>query len=439
MTHEFLIDIFKSAVDAVDPYNLILRKLNIKNGILKLFDENESFELDLNNFDKIIVIGIGKASAKMALGVENVFKGYDFEGLVVTKYGHTEKLTKFEVLQAGHPVPDENSIRGAEKIINLLKNVNDKTFVLTLVSGGGSALVSAPREGFTLADKQDITGKLLERGADIGEINCVRKHLSRMKGGGYLKLLKDSFSLNLILSDVIGDRLDTIASGLTYFDSTTFHDALKICVKYNIEGKVKEYFKKGALGGAEETLKEKDIKSSRFKNVIIGSNYHALLGAKKKAKQLGLSPLILTDELFGEAREVAKVLLSFARGFKKYHKGYDCLISGGETTVTIKGSGKGGRNQEMALAFLSELTKNDEGICFLSAGTDGNDGPTDAAGAMASYEILKRAYEVGLNPDDFLQNNDSYRFFEQVKALVKTGPTNTNVCDVQIVLLNSVT
>lgn len=431
-----LIEIFKSAVKEVDPYILIKRKMRVDSSYLIIDDNNGYYKTNLNDYSKIIVIAIGKAASKMARGVEDIFYDIDFKGLVVTKYGYIEDLKRFEIVEAGHPIPDENSIKAAQKVISLLKTADDKTLVITLISGGGSALLASVVEGFTLTDKQNITKKLLESGATIDEINCVRKHLSKLKGGGFLKYLNSAESVNLILSDVIGDKLDTIASGLTYFDSTTFSDAIAILKKYNIyDDKVLSYFQKGVLGLVDETLKEKDISVLRLTNIIIGSNHHALLGAKKKAEEFGLKPMIFTDELFGEAREVAKVLLAIARGFKKFHSGYNCLIFGGETTVTIKGTGIGGRNQEMALSFLSEMNENDKGIYFLSAGTDGNDGPTDAAGAIASYEILKVAKDYGINPLDYLENNDSHNFFKKVDGLVITGPTNTNVCDVQVVIL----
>jgi len=428
--------IFENAVKEVDPYYLVKSKLRVDSSTLFIDDINNSYKIGLNGFNRIIVIGIGKASAKMAKGIESIFVDMDFKGLVVTKYGHVEDLKRFEMIEAGHPIPDEKSIEAGEKIISLLQDADVKTLVITLISGGGSSLVAAPVEGFTLPDKQNITKMLLDSGATIREINCVRKHLSKLKGGGFLKYLNGAESVNLILSDVIGDRLDTIASGLTYFDSTTFGDAIAICKKFGIyDKKVLSYFERGTAGQVEETLKEQDLKNIKVKNVIIGSNYHALAGAKKKAEELRLKPFIFTDELFGEAREVGKSILAIARGFKKFNKDYNCLIFGGETTVTIKGNGKGGRNQEMALAFLNELNESDEGIYFLSAGTDGNDGPTDVAGAVASYEILKKSIDYGINPLDYLENNDAYNFFKKVDAFVKTGPTNTNVCDVQIVIL----
>ncbi|UOD33820.1 glycerate kinase [Deferribacteraceae bacterium V6Fe1] len=433
---ENLTEIFKSAVREVDPFYLIKSKVRVDSSTLFIDDITNSYAINLNSYSKIIVIGIGKASAKMAKAIESIFVNIEYKGLVVTKYGHVENLQRFEMIEAGHPIPDEKSIEAAEKIISLLQNADKGTLVITLISGGGSSLVAAPVAGFTLLDKQNITKILLESGATIGEINCVRKHLSKLKGGGFLKYLNGAESVNLILSDVIGDNLDTIASGLTYFDNTTFGDAIAICKKYGIsDEKVLSYFKKGMAGQVKETLKENDIEKIKLKNIIIGSNYHALMGAKKKAEELGLKPFVFTDELFGEAKEVAKSILAIARGFKKFYKEYNCLIFGGETTVTIKGNGKGGRNQEMALSFLNEMNELDRGIYFLSAGTDGNDGPTDVAGAVASYEILKKANDYGINPFDYLENNDAYNFFKKVDAFVKTGPTNTNVCDVQIVIL----
>ena len=431
---DLLLDIFKTSLFAVNPYHIIKKRVRIVNNRLLISDKFET-EIDLKDYKKIFVIAVGKASAKMAKAIEEIFTHTDFTGIVVTKYEHTEVLKRFEVIEAGHPIPDENSIKAGNKVANFLKDVTEKTLAISLISGGASALLCAPRDGLSLADKQKTTEILLKNGATIDELNCVRKHLSKLKGGGLLKLMKSCTSINLILSDVIGDRLDTIGSGLTYYDHTTFKDAINICKKYGVDVNIISFLKSQMKNKDSETLKYDEYKSINCKNILIASNLHALNGAKEKACEFGFNTKIYTDELFGEAKEAGKFILSLARYRKKHSNGKECLLFGGETTVLVKGSGKGGRNQEMSLSFLSELKKKDKGIYFLSAGTDGNDGPTDAAGAMAFYELLEISEKLHLNPQTYLDNNDSYTFFEKINSLVKTGPTNTNVGDIQIALI----
>jgi len=436
---DILTEIFKSAVLAVNPYKIIKEKIKFENNKLWVLD-SQKIEVDLSSYEKIVVIAVGKASAKMAKAIEEIFLPIDFTGVVVTKYGHTEVLKRFEVIEAGHPIPDENSIKAAYKVENLLKDVTEKNLVITLISGGGSALLCAPRDGLSLKDKQRTTEALLKNGATIDELNCVRKHLSKLKGGGLLKLMKRATSINLILSDVIGDKLDTIASGLTYYDNTTFEDAIAICEKYRVDANIVSFLKSQMKNKDSETLKYDEYSSINCKNIILASNLHALNGAKEKAYTFGFFTKIFTDELFGEAREAAKFILSISRFYKKQMNKKQinnklCLLFGGETTVKVKGSGRGGRNQEMALSFLNELKEEDRGIYFLSAGTDGNDGPTDAAGAIAYFNLLEESKKLNLHILKYLNNNDSYTFFEKLNALVKTGPTNTNVGDIQVVLI----
>lgn len=439
MTHiDALIKIFEAGVEAVDPYQIIIKSLHLDNNKLRVNNHDIFYEVDLSKFSKIFVVGVGKAACKMCLGVEDVLKDKMTKGIAVTKYGHTENLRYCRLFEAGHPLPDGNGVLAAKEIYKLLEEADAETLVINLISGGGSALLPMPLKSDShelfLEDKQIVTKALLRAGANIHEINTVRKHLSMLKGGKFLRILQPAKSLNLILSDVIGDNLDTIASGLTYFDHSTFEDAIKVIIKYNLDTNipesVMEVLKDGVNHKIPETLKYEEFKLYDTKNIVIGSNLHALGGAQKEAKYLGYETEILTDSIFGEAREAAKFILSMGRFLKK-NSLKKCLLFGGETTVTVKGGGMGGRNQEMVLSFLSELNKNDEGIYFLSAGTDGNDGPTDAAGAYCYYSEEISKDEIFKH----LGNNDSYNFFKRYGGLIKTGYTNTNVCDIQVLIV----
>jgi hydroxypyruvate reductase/glycerate 2-kinase len=313
--------------------------------------------------------------------------------------------------------------------------------IVTLISGGGSALLVAPQDGISLADKQRTTSLLLNAGADIGELNTVRKHLSRVKGGRLAEAAFPATVVSLILSDVIGDRLDVIASGPTAADPTTFGEALGILERYRLSEEVPppamELLRRGNRGDSPETPKAGSPFLDRVENIIVGSNRQALEAAARAALELGFTVEILSAELSGEAREVGRQLahqaLTAARS-KNGNAGL-CLLSGGETTVTVRGQGKGGRNMELALAFAIEI-EGQPGITLLSAGTDGTDGPTDAAGAIVDGKTVARAREKGLDPREYLDNNDSYTFFKTCGGLFITGATGTNVMDLQIVLID---
>ena len=450
---EHLKQIFHAAVERVDPYQMIKKHVEVTGSLLKIDIEDGSAPVDLKGFNRIFVTGCGKATAKMAKAVEEIFTGKISAGVVSVKYGHTEHLDFIRTIESGHPIPDENSVKAAGEIIKLSKQADDKTLIINLISGGGSALLASPLEysagpdkvKLTLKDIQQTTEVLLASGAPIDEMNCIRKHISGIKGGKLARLMYPATLINLILSDVIGDRLDSIASGLTTADETTYEDALQIIEKYEIREKVPvrvlNAVEDGARGLIEETPKKNDRIFNKVFNVLIGTNYTALLAASHMARSLGYNNTVISSQVIGEAREAAKIFAGIAKDIKKHDlllKKPACVIGGGETTVTIKGSGKGGRNQELALSFLSEMKKDPEqtgGIYFLSAATDGNDGPTDAAGAFASHEILKECKRVLLKIEDFLKNNDSYTFFEKTGSLFKTGPTNTNVCDLQILIV----
>ena len=389
-----------------------------------------------------MVIGFGKASVPMARAIEASLVGIIDAGVVITKYGHAPDhgLKKIRVYEAGHPVPDANGLKGTEAILDLAGKVDAGTLVVVLVSGGGSALFVSPCAGISLAEKQETTSLLLRAGAKIQELNAVRKHLSRVKGGRLAELLYPATTVSLILSDVIGDHLDVIASGPTSPDFTTFADALGILVKYGLTDRVPQTIVKllenGKEGLVPETPKQGNLIFKKVENMIVGSNRQALNAAQAAAEALGIRAEIISAELSGEAVEVGRRLALNALTAKLYKESPDpaCLISGGETTVTVTGAGKGGRNMELALAFAIQIEEVD-GITLLSAGTDGTDGPTDAAGAIVDGMTVIKARDIGLNPEDYLDNNDSYSFFREAGGLFVTGPTGTNVMDMQIILI----
>ena len=433
-TEETVNRIFMEALRGVDP------SLIVKDHAEKIYSDFSG-----TDFRRFLVIGFGKASYQMAGAVEDVFDaGMITGGIVITKYGHAERqgaggLKKIKVFEAGHPIPDENGIRATEEIIKLLQDTDEQTLVLCLISGGGSALFVSPYEGITLGEKQLITDLLLRAGADITELNAVRKHLSGVKGGRLAEIASPTKIISLMISDVIGDKLDVIASGPTAPDTSTFNDAADVINKFNLREKapksVLDIIDRGREGLIPETPKADSPVFENVTNIIIGSNRKALEAAKNKALSLGFEAEIVSSAIEGEAREVGKRLAKKAKGAKaQRRKGTKCFISGGETTVTVTGEGKGGRNTELALSFAMEI-EGVEGITFLSAGTDGTDGPTDAAGAIVDGETILKAKKLGLNPEEYLDNNDSYNFFNKINSLLITGPTGTNVMDVQIIVV----
>ncbi len=446
---EHLEAIFRAALARVDPYRMIVDHVRVEGGRLVVDFEGYRHEVDLAGVRRIVVLGAGKASARMALAMEHLLGERIAEGLVSVKYGHAETLSRIQVIEAGHPTPDANGVEAARRIAELARRADEQTLVLNLISGGGSALLPFPlvhgAVHLSLEDKQAVTQALLASGADIHAINCVRKHLSGVKGGRLLALMAPARSLNFILSDVVGDRLDSIASGMTTHDATTFADALAIIDAYGLRPKVSANvitaLTLGAEGRIPETLKKGDPAEALATNILIGTNRMALLAACDTAKALGYCVAALTCGLTGEARDAARILFSIARDVRDHElliKRPACVIAGGETVVTLSGTGKGGRNQEMALAFLAEMAKDEQSgrsIHFLSASTDGSDGPTDAAGAFATTELLEAARRGGLSIDAFLRDNDSYHVFEKLGGLLKTGPTMTNVCDLHMVVV----
>ena len=431
-----IVAVFYAALEAVDPIAAVHRHVRRTGDGLEI----QGHLYDLSAYEKIYVVGAGKASAAMAQALEDLLGDRLKAGVVNVKIGHTLPLNIVKVNEASHPVPDRAGLQGTGEIVQLLRQTGKRDLVFCLLSGGGSALLPSPAEGLTLEDKQQLTKRLLECGANIHEINALRKHISGVKGGRLAQLAYPSTLISLILSDVIGDDLDTIASGPTVPDRSTFIDCLQILEKYQAKERtppqIRSLLEKGAAGKIEETPKEDDPTFQRTQNVIIASNILAVKAAKEKAEELGYHSLILSSMIEGESRDIAKVHAAIAKEIlKSGHPlpGPACLISGGETTVTIRGPGLGGRNQEFTLAAALEI-EGLEGIVLLSGGTDGTDGPTDAAGAIADGHTINRARQLGLDAEQFLRQNDSYRFFQPLGDLLITGPTRTNVMDLRLVL-----
>jgi hydroxypyruvate reductase len=396
---------------------------------------------DLSQYDALYVIGMGKAGAAMAVAVENMLGDHLRGGHVIVKYGHGGPVAHVTLHEADHPIPDEAGVRATRTLLDFVAGRGPRALLICLISGGGSALSPAPVEGITLAEKQEVTRQLLACGATIHEINALRKHISQMKGGQLARLSSPATMITLVLSDVVGDSLDVIASGPTVPDPSTFADCLEILRKYRLFDTVpvaiRRHLEAGVSGAIPETPKPGDAVFSRTQTVIVGRNLQALEAASLQATTLGYRPLILSSAIEGETREVARVHAGIAKEILA--SGHPiaapaCILSGGETTVTLRGQGKGGRNQEFALALALDL-KDIPGIAALSAGTDGTDGPTDAAGAFVDWTTCTRAEQHGLHPREALEDNDAYPFFERLGDLLITGPTQTNVMDVRIILM----
>ncbi len=434
---ELALKSFEAAVRAVDPKRLIGSKLVLEDSILKV----DCYTFDLKHFKNIYVIGGGKASGSMAEALEALLDKRITEGIVNVPKGSKHKTEIVKLNEASHPIPDESGVEGVKRMLELAEKAGENDLVICLISGGGSSLMPLPRNGITLVDKRKITEDLLKCGATISEINTVRKHISGIKGGWLAKKAYPATVLNLILSDVLGDPTEFIASGPTVPDSTTFSDAVKILKKYGLWEKAPESVRKVLLEGEKglipETPKADDKAFRRVFNVVIGNCRDASRAACKTLKSAGLNTLLLTALLEGEARHVGTFLASVAREIAASNNPVPrpaAIVAGGETTVTVVGKGKGGRNQEIALAAALKIRGLD-GCVVASLSTDGVDGPTDAAGAVADGKTIERAEGAGLNAETFLVENDSYNFFSRLGDLIFTGPTGTNVNDISIVIV----
>jgi hydroxypyruvate reductase len=435
-------EIFGSCVEAVNPYHAVKRFVRLQGNSLMLgMDEQSSRKLDLAGFERISLVGAGKATAPMAMALEEIFGDRLHKGMISVKYGFAEKLRITEIVEAGHPVPDENGVEGARKILDFLRDAGERDLVFSLISGGGSALLCQPAGSINLSEKQELTRALLACGASIDEINTVRKHISSSKGGQMARAAFPATVVNLMLSDVVGDRMDVIASGPFVPDGSTFKDAWEIIKRYDlkdISASIDEHLRAGLERRTPETPKGDDRVFESVSNLIVGSNMLALEAGRGKAQDLGYETLILSSMVEGETKEVARVHSAIAKEVLKTGRPIPppaCIISGGETTVTIRGKGLGGRNQEFCLAAALDLATLPPRVVILSGGTDGNDGPTDAAGAVVDPLTVMRGRDVGVEALQFLENNDSYHFFEKTQDLLMTGPTRTNVMDVRLVLV----
>jgi len=429
--------IFAAGVAAVDPVAAVRRAV-VRQGNMLYVD---GVPYDLQRYARVYVLGAGKAGATMAQGLEAVLGERLTAGIVTVKYGHLAPVSRVTIYEAAHPVPDEAGVQGAEALIRLAQQADVDDVVFCLLSGGGSALLPAPSPGITLTEKQRVTSLFLECGASIDEINTIRKHLSQLKGGQLARLVAPATLITLVLSDVVGDRLDVIASGPTVPDPTTYQDCLEIIRRYDLLTRlpvsVRSHLQRGQAGERAETLKATDPALARCQTVIIGSNRIALQAARAAAQARGYTTLILSSSVEGEARQIARMHAAIAREIRQSGEPVAppaCVIAGGETTVTIRGDGTGGRNQEFALATALGIAGLDS-VVVLSGGTDGTDGPTPAAGALADGHTVARARALGLTPETFLCRNDSYHFFHALDDLLITGPTGTNVMDMHILLV----
>ena len=436
---QIALDMARAAIAAADPRTTVRRAIEATDDALRV----GTWRAPWSDVGRAIVVGAGKAAWPMAEAAEEALGDRLAAGLVVTKEGHGaspghQARRRVRIVEAGHPVPDERGVRAADELLHLVSGLSPRDVVIVLLSGGGSALLVAPAEGITLADKQATTGLLLASGATIGEINCVRKHLSRVKGGQLVRACAPARVVALALSDVIGDPLDVIASGPTVPDPTTYVDALAVLDRYGLREKVPPSvvarLVQGAAGALSETSKADDPAFARAATLLIGTNRVALDAAARTAEMNGYRPRVLTSSLRGEAREVAKVICALAEGVAPQDRPA-ALVFGGETTVTLSpDAGRGGRNQELALAAAIEIAGRDD-VVILSMGTDGTDGPTDAAGGIADGGTVERARDAGCSPGDALRRHDAYPLLEATGDLIVTGPTGTNVMDVVIALV----
>ena len=380
---------------------------------------------------RVFLLGAGKAGGAMAAAAEQVLGDHIAGGFVVVKDGYGARLTRVEMAEAGHPVPDARGLAASSRMLEIAREAGEDDLVLFLVSGGGSALTPAPAPPITLAEKQELTRLLLASGATIGELNAVRKHLSLFKGGQLARAARPAAVLTLALSDVIGDPLDVIASGPTAPDPTTFADALEVLARRGVSARMPDSIRwrleAGRAGEIEETPKPGDRLFDRVRNVVIGNNALVTDAAAATARRLGYRTDVMTRELQGEARDVARDFVARARRLTPPA----CLIAGGETTVTVRGGGKGGRCQEFALAAALELAPSDR-ITVLAAGTDGTDGPTDAAGAIVNGSCVARGVAAGADARRALGENDAYAFLRASGNLVMSGPTRTNLLDLYL-------
>jgi len=434
-----LVEALSQALLAADPRTILRDKVRLRRNALEIGE----FSFKLSEFRRVLVIGGGKASAGMALEIERILDGWITGGSVnipaYTKPWPKSKRIKFN--PASHPIPSADGVRGVKNMLRLVGQPSEDDLVICLISGGGSALMPLPSAGIRLSDKQKTTGLLLKSGAKIDEINAVRKHLSDFKGGRLAEKLHPATVLSLIISDVVGDKLESIASGPTVPDDTTYSDAYTILQQRGlwrtVPSSVRKRIQKGKEGKLPETPKESSRIFKRVHNDLVGTNEESCQAAVEALEKRGYHSLILSTRLQGEASEVGKVLASICADIHENHfpvAPRAAVVAGGETTVTVHGKGRGGRNQELVLSAASSI-RGSPGILVSSIGTDGVDGPTNAAGAVADGNTVERALRVHMDPESYLRENNSCPFFERLRDLVITGPTGTNVNDIFIAIV----
>jgi glycerate 2-kinase len=434
--HHDVLNALNKAVDAADAGNAIRRHVRLDGDVLRADD----LTYRMNRFRRIFVIGAGKATAKMAESTEKMLGDKITGGLVIIP-DYLRSLPKSDRIRyspGSHPIPSRKNVEGVADMLDLVKNAGRNDLILTLLSGGASALMEYPIEGVTLDDEKRTTTMLLKSGASIRELNTVRKHISRVKGGRLAKILKPAQVLTLIVSDVIGDEIDSIGSGPTAPDPTTYRSAKNILTGYGLWSRIPAHVRnliyKGTRGVSPETPKLGDSSFRRVRNMIVGNNRESCRAAAAEMKRAGYDARILSTRLVGEAREVGRILGSILTGIRENDTKSRpaALIAGGETTVTVKGRGKGGRNQELALAAALEI-EGCKHVVLGSLATDGVDGPTDAAGALVDGTTIARGRRRGMDPQDYLDDNNSYSYFSRLGDLIRTGPTGTNVNDIMII------
>ncbi|MEX2703151.1 MAG: glycerate kinase [Candidatus Baldrarchaeota archaeon] len=434
------LDCILSALNTVNPKQAVLNNVKRRGNLLVI----GRYKFALTGYRNIYVLGGGKASGLMAEAIEEILGDKITSGVINVLKG-TEKMVKTKKIKingATHPIPGEEGVNSTKAMLEIARKAGKDDLIIVLISGGGSALMPCPADPVTLEDKKIVTNLLLKCGATINEINVVRKHLSEFKGGQLAKTAYPATLVNLIISDVVGDPLDIIASGPTVPDSSTFQDAYNVLKKYNLLNKIPENIKKriqlGLSGKIEETPKPGDKIFRNVHNILIASNRTACIAAVKKARELGINSMLLSTYIEGEARHVGAVLAGLAKEIHNYDtpiKKPAVIVCGGETTVTVVGNGKGGRNQELALGSALKISGLN-GIVIASVGTDGKDGTSDAAGAIVDGQTLKRAQKLGLDTTKYLANNNSYMFFKKLGDAIFTGTTGTNVNDlITIVVL----
>lgn len=429
-------EIFLAGVEGVLPEKLMHSQVKLSEDVLQIAEKT----FPLSRFKHIYVLAAGKASALMAKELENLLVEKISDGHVITKYGHGKKLKYLTLTEAGHPIPDAEGVKGTKRILDIAQKADENDLVICLISGGTSALMADFPNEATLNDLKLANELLVKCGADITEINTVRKHLSNVKGGQLAKAIYPATTISLILSDVIGDKLDVIASGPTVGDSSTFEDALGVIDKYSLKNllpaPILRYLQEGVKGLIPETPKPDNSVFQNVHNYVIGSNRIALENAAIKANKLGFETHIITDSLQGDYTTVANFILKAIDNYRQKNvENPICLLFGGEPTVKVSGDGLGGRNLHLALYLSTKIDKRKD-ITILCAGTDGTDGPTDAAGAVIDNETIRKATEKNINPQVFLQNSDSYHFFQQAGGgHIITGNTGTNVMDIIVALI----